>query len=170
MGVERARPTVGADENALAATVAATLIAGAVLGAYLQATGLIESVAGLYGLSGAVNGWLVHLGHSFVAGAGFVLLATIAPPAGLASTFGLDTGPGIVLTSVVLGVAYAVAAWLVAVAFGIPIWMEVAHGASRPFPYLHWASLAGAVAFGATFAGSFAVWLEYAAVEHPAEA
>ncbi|WP_254863557.1 hypothetical protein [Halovivax gelatinilyticus] len=166
MGVERARPTVRNAGPVLPVTIVASLFAGVVLGVYLHATGLMESVANLYGFHGSASGWVLHLGHSVVAGAGFALLATVVSPSGLASSVGLEAAPWVVLTGVALGVGFGVVVWVVAVAVGIPVWMDVVHGASRPFPYVHRPSLVGLAVFGATFAACFTVLLEHSSIDH----
>lgn len=165
MATEGVQTAPESELQTLSATIVAVVIAGVAFGAFLHTTGRIESVAGLYGLEGAANGWLVHLAHSFVAGIGFAILATLVPPARIAARVGYEEPPAVVLASVGLGVAYGVVLWAVLVALGVPLWMDAVVGADRPFPYLHGLSLAGLVLFGATFAACFTIVREYVAVD-----
>ena len=155
VGADR-RPTAIAGLEALAGIVIAAIIAGIALGALLSLTGRIESVAGLYGTSGTVDGWLLVFAFSVLAGIGFAVLTAIVSLSRLAAGTGNDSAPGVVVTSAGLGAVYGLVLWGVIVAVGIPIWMDYAMAGTRPFPYLHQVSLVGLVGFGMLFAAWYA--------------
>ncbi|QZP36660.1 histidine kinase [Halobaculum magnesiiphilum] len=120
--------------------VAAGALAGIAMGAAfsLFAPAALEvAIPSLYGLSGGLAGWIVHVSHGAVLGVGFVALANAL---------------GVVdpTRSTLLGVGYGVALWAVLAALVMPAWLAaVGSPATPPLPNLDTLSLAAHVLYGA---------------------
>jgi hypothetical protein len=108
------------------AGVVGGLVGGAAMGAMItmMMPPVIEmAIPALYGLSGGLAGWVVHMAHSAILGVVFVAIA--------AST-SLGHGVG---RSAVAGLVYGVVLWAVLAALVMPIWLQtLGFPAAPPFP------------------------------------
>lgn len=134
-------------DGTISGAIIAALIASLTLGELLAATVHLEAIPALYGLEDVVNAWAFVVGHGFVAAMPFVAGLTRAArhrsaPAPLAAALRSPFLGGC------FGVAYGTVCWLVVVAYGVPLLVEVT-GGSLPLPYQHGASLLALVAYGA---------------------
>ncbi|RQG96926.1 hypothetical protein [Natrarchaeobius oligotrophus] len=165
MASTRSQPQPVRELQVLASLIVSIPLAAIVFGGYLQWTGRMASVGALYGLDGLVESWAVHFVHTLLAAMGFVLLVACCRPRRLVSRLGLEGSHWTVFATVLIGGCYGAALWVVAVALGVPLWMEFVLGADRPLPYPHRESFVGLVAFGASFAACYAGLLEYVAAD-----
>jgi len=94
------------------------------------------AIPGLYGLSGGVAGWTIHMAHSAVLG---VVFAAIASPTGYDETLGKSLGAGIV---------YGLVLWAVLGAIVMPAWVGAVLPANPPVPNINPMSLVGHVVYG----------------------
>jgi hypothetical protein len=126
------------------AGVVAGLVGGFVMGIMLtmQMTPVIENaIPALWGLSGGLAGWVVHMSNSAVLG---VVFAAIASAGGLRE-YGRSSG-----TSAALGIAYGVVLWVVLAAIVMPTWLEAVGFPMAPaVPNFNPMSLVGHVVYGA---------------------
>jgi hypothetical protein len=103
------------------------LAGGAVMGLMISVmmTPVIEgAIPALYGLSGGVAGWVVHMSHSAVLG---VVFAAIMGGLG---RFSSSTG-----ASIAVGAVYGIVLWAVLAALVMPIWLAaVGFPQAPPFP------------------------------------
>lgn len=101
------------------------LAGGAVMGLMMtiMMTPVIEmAIPAMYGLSGGLLGWIVHMSHSAVLGVVFVAIMGALGRSGV----GLSVG---------IGAVYGVALWAVLAALVMPIWLAaVGFPAAPPFP------------------------------------
>ncbi|WP_435063484.1 histidine kinase [Halobaculum sp. EA56] len=122
------------------AGVAAGALAGIAMGAAfsLFAPGALEvAIPSLYGLSGGVAGWIVHVSHGAVLGVVFVALANAL-------------GVADATRSTLLGIGYGVVLWVALAAVLMPVWLAaVGSPATAPLPNLDPLSLAAHVLYGA---------------------
>jgi hypothetical protein len=97
----------------------------------------------LYGLSGMLTGWAVHLTHGAVFGAGFAAIA-----------LGADSRPVVAL----LGLAYGLVLWFVAAGTLMPIWLaSVGFPAAPPVPNLEPVVLGAHLVYGVVLGALFPV-------------
>jgi len=138
----------GVDLNEWQAGVIGGLAGGAVMGilmSVMNSAVLAAAIPALYGLSGGVAGWIVHLSHGAVLGVGFAALAT--------SLGDRDTG-----VTVGLGIGWGVLAWIGLAALVMPLWLSaVGFPMAPPFPNfaipsLLWHAVYGGV-LGVAYAG-----------------
>ncbi|WP_277554422.1 DUF6789 family protein [Halobaculum limi] len=120
--------------------VVAGAVAGIVMGAVFSIfapPALEVAIPSLYGLSGGLAGWVVHVSHGAVLGVAFVALANA-----------LDvTEP---TRSTLLGAGYGVVLWIALAAIVMPVWLTaVGSPANPPLPNLDTLSLAAHVLYGA---------------------
>ncbi|WP_247001712.1 hypothetical protein [Halosolutus gelatinilyticus] len=115
------------------------VLAGAVVGVAFARTGRIDSLAALFGRETNGVGWALLLALSWAATAAFAALVAIVDA---------RLGARNPVSSAVLGLCFAVAAWAVGVTVGVPVWMRVMLARSRPIPYVHRASFVALVGFG----------------------
>ena len=133
-------PEIETVESGWRGGVAAGALAGIVMGVAFSAfapAALEVAIPSLYGLSGGLAGWIVHVSHGAVLGVGFVALA---------NALGV-TAP---TRSALLGAGYGVALWVVLAAVVMPAWLAaVGSPATPPLPNLDTLSLAAHVLYGA---------------------
>ena len=102
------------------------LAGGAVMGVMItmMMPPVIEmAIPALYGLSGGLAGWVVHMSHSAVLGVVF---------AAIAGTTGIGSGIG---RSVVAGLVYGGILWAVLAALVMPVWLgTLGFPQAPPFP------------------------------------
>ncbi|WP_153552076.1 hypothetical protein [Halomicrobium sp. LC1Hm] len=114
--------------------LAAGLIGGLGAGVFLTLTAptvLSETFSALLWASGTAVGWLV--------------LVTASAAAGI--LFSTAVGRQALSTTVVLGIGYSVALWLVA-AVALPAWLGAVGATAPPFPWLDPTLLAGLALYG----------------------
>jgi len=110
----------------------------AVLVSVMNAAVLQAAIPGLYGLSGGIAGWIVHLSHGAVLG---VVFAAI-----IDRGLGGDSSTG---TVVGLGLAWGVVTWIGLAALVMPVWLSaVGFPAAPPFPNFAVPSLLWHVVYG----------------------
>jgi len=118
----------------------------AVLISLMNAAVLAAAIPGLYGLSGGIAGWAVHLSHGAVLGVVFAAVAEYG--LGNRSTGGV----------VGLGITWGVVTWIGLAALVMPVWLStVGFPAAPPFPNfavpsLLWHAVYGGV-LGVAYAG-----------------
>lgn len=127
--------------------VVAGLAGGAVMGVLLSVmmAPVIEvAIPSMYGLSGALAGWVVHLAHAAVLGVGFAALARAADVRSAAKLVGV-------------GIAYGVVLWVLLAVLLMPLWLSaVGSPANPPFPNPNPLSLVGHIVYGAVVGATFA--------------
>lgn len=98
------------------------------------------AIPALYGLSGALAGWIVHLGHGAALGLGFAAL--VESDVVTVDTWGRCVG---------LAVLWGIALWVVLAALLMPVWLQAVGFAMAPSlpnfapPSLFWHVLFGVV-------------------------
>jgi hypothetical protein len=128
----------------------AGIVAGVVMGVMLttQMTPVIENaIPAMYGLSGGLAGWVVHVSHGAVLGVAFagVLDATSGGEWSTARVAGV-------------GLAFGVALWVVLAVLVMPAWLQAVGFAGAPsLPNVNVQSLVGHVVYGLVLGGTFAV-------------
>jgi hypothetical protein len=129
------------NDDAWKGGVVAGLAGGAVMGVMLSVvmTPVIQvAIPSMYGLSGGLAGWVVHLSHSAVLGLGFVALAAAVPGATRST-----------LRSAAFGAGYGVVLWVLLAVLVMPIWLSaVGSPANPPLPNVNLQSLVGHLAYG----------------------
>lgn len=117
----------------------------AVLISVMNAAVLKGAIPALYGLSGGVAGWTIHLAHGAVLGVAFAALAGV-------TTDGHSTG-----TTVGLGVLWGVVTWVALAALVMPVWLSaVGFPAAPPFPNFAVPSLLWHVVYGGVLGVGYA--------------
>ncbi|MFC7076039.1 histidine kinase [Haloarcula halophila] len=117
----------------------------AVLVSVMNAAVLNGAIPGLYGLSGGVAGWTVHLSHGAVLGVVFAAL--------IRSIGGGSTG-----RTVGLGIAWGVATWIGLAALVMPLWLRaVGFPQAPPVPNFAIPSLLWHVVYGGVLGVAYAV-------------
>lgn len=119
------------------------LIAGIIFGLMLQfmMTPVISvAIPALYGLTGNVLGWIIHLIHSIIFGVIFTAIISIPQIKQYTDT---QRGSGFV------GLIYGVVIWVLAAAIVMPIWLQsVGFGNPPPLPNFNPQSLIGHLVYG----------------------
>ena len=133
--------------------LSAALVAGIVTGLILHTTGRMESIAGIYGLSGVALGGLVHLVHSLLIGATYPVIATLLEASPTLSDMRVDVSQPI--DGAVMGVGVGMVLWTLVVVIALLLWLSFVMGVDRPFPYVHLLSLGILVVFGAVLGGGY---------------
>jgi uncharacterized membrane protein YagU involved in acid resistance len=122
------------------------ILAAVAFGAMMSVmmTPVIETaIPAMYGLSGGLAGWIIHVSHGAVIGVAF---------AALAEPF-LDS-PGQTLLA---GALYGVVVWAVLAVLVMPVWLQTAGFAGAPaVPNVSQQSLVGHVVYGLVLGGAFA--------------
>ena len=95
------------------------------------------AIPGLYGFTGGVAGWTIHMAHSAVLGVVFAGLADAAPQ--YTNTLGKSFGAGI---------AYGIVLWAILGAVVMPIWVGAVLPMTPPVPTINPMSLVGHVVYG----------------------
>jgi hypothetical protein len=105
---------------------------------------LAAAIPALYGLSGGVAGWVVHLSHGAVLGVVFVAGVRALDVDGVGPTVGA-------------GVAWGVLTWAGLAALLMPVWLSaVGFPGAPPFPNFAPPSLLWHVVYGLVLGGAFA--------------
>jgi len=119
------------------------LVGGIAFGLLLQAMMsdvITVAIPALYGVSGLVAGWVVHLFNSVVFGVVFGAAMSTSWFAGYGDSY---AGAG------VLGLVYGVLLWVVAAGIVMPVWLDVVGFAGAPpVPNLDPMSLVGHLVYG----------------------
>jgi hypothetical protein len=119
------------------------LIGGAVMGVVwtFQSPGVLEAaIPALYGLSGGLAGWIVHMVHSAVFGLVFAALLTRGSLRRYGERVASATGTGVV---------YGVVLWIVAAGLVMPYWLSaVGFAGAPPLPNLSTMGLLTHVLYG----------------------
>lgn len=114
-------------------------LAGIAMGALFSvaAPGVLEvAIPSMYGLSGGLAGWVVHVSHAAVLGVAFVALAAAIGIEGRTRLTGA-------------GAAYGVVLWIALAALVMPVWLAaVGSPATPPLPNLDAISLVAHVVYG----------------------
>lgn len=106
---------------------------------------LVGAIPGLYGLSGPLAGWVIHLGHGAVLGLAFAALVEADVVA--VNTWGRCIG---------MAVAWGVVLWVVLAALLMPVWLQAVGFANAPsFPNFAPPSLFWHVLFGLVTGGVY---------------
>ncbi|MFB6126145.1 MAG: histidine kinase [Halolamina sp.] len=117
------------------------IVAAAVMAALISAMNpptLAAAIPALYGLSGGVAGWVVHLSHGAVLGVAFVAVAE-SDAVGAASSTRL----------VAIGVVWGAVTWVVLAALVMPVWLStVGFPMAPPLPNFAPPSLLWHVVYG----------------------
>ncbi|XVH32774.1 histidine kinase [Haloferacaceae archaeon DSL9] len=101
-------------------------------------------IPGMYGLEGGLAGWFVHMSHAAILGVVFAAIAERRPR--YTATVG---------RSVVAGVVYGVAVWIVLASVVMPIWVGATLPVTPPVPDFNPMSLVGHVVYGALLGGVY---------------
>ena len=118
----------------------------AVLISVMNAAVLQAAIPALYGLSGGIAGWVVHLSHGAVLG---VVFAAIVDRG-----LGGDRSTG---TVVGLGLAWGVVTWIGLAALVMPVWLSaVGFPGAPPFPNFAVPSLLWHVVYGGVLGVAYA--------------
>ncbi|MDS0277728.1 histidine kinase [Halomicroarcula sp. S1AR25-4] len=118
----------------------------AVLISVMNAAVLKGAIPGLYGLSGGVAGWTVHLAHGAVLGVVFAALVE-------SGLVGRSTG-----ATVGLGVLWGVVTWVALAALVMPVWLSaVGFPMAPPFPNFAVPSLLWHAVYGGVLGVAYAV-------------
>ena len=149
MAIESSTATeTGVDLNDWQAGVAGGLAGSAVMGILISVMNpavLEAAMPALYGLSGGVAGWVVHLSHGAILGVAFAALVTLLG----------DRGTGV---TVGLGIGWGVLAWIGLAALVMPVWLSAVGFPMAPpvpnvaIPSLLWHAVYGGV-LGVAYAG-----------------
>jgi uncharacterized membrane protein YagU involved in acid resistance len=115
---------------------------GAMLSAVM--TPVIENaIPAMYGLSGGLAGWVIHVSHGAVLGVVFAALAA-----------GRTDSPGQTLLA---GALYGVAVWAALAVVVMPVWLQAVGSPGAPeLPNVSQQSLLGHVVYGLVVGGVFA--------------
>lgn len=113
--------------------------AGAMFGAMMSATSMMENVAAMIGLESIAAGWIVHFTISI-----FVALLYV----GLVSNNWLGRFANQPSTGAGLGIVYGVILWLTGVVFIMPLWLSIVTPATPPVPNVDWMSFVGHLIYG----------------------
>ncbi|NHN46259.1 histidine kinase [Halostella sp. JP-L12] len=115
----------------------------------MQMTPVIENaIPALWGLSGGLAGWVVHMSNSAVLGVVFAAIAS----AGALREYSDSVGTG-----TALGVAYGVVLWVVLAAVVMPIWLDAVGFPMAPaVPNFNPLSLVGHVVYGGVLGATYA--------------
>lgn len=128
----------------------AGIVAGIVMGVMLttQMTPVIEkAIPAMYGLSGGLAGWVIHVSHGAVLGVAF---------AGLLDAVDASEWSTAKLAGV--GLAFGVALWAVLAVLVMPVWLDAVGFANAPsVPNVSVKSLVGHVVYGLVLGGVYAV-------------
>ena len=145
------RTDTGHGLEAWQAGVIGGIAGGFVMGIMLtmQMTPVIENaIPALWGLSGGLAGWVVHMSNSAVLGVVFAALAS----AGALREYSNSVG-----TSTALGIAYGVVLWVVLAAIVMPIWLDAVGFPMAPaVPNFNPMSLVGHVVYGGVLGATYA--------------
>ncbi|MDX1745620.1 MAG: sensor histidine kinase, partial [Halobacteriales archaeon] len=138
--------------------IAASLLAGGVMGIVIQTVaGVVPVIGALYGAMDPLVGWITHEFHSVVFGLIYAGIVAIVP-----ARYG-DRALG----RVGIGILWALSLSLIAAGFVMPVWLRLV-GLPAPLPSFNPASVAGHSIWGIVLGGSYHVglrWLDSRPVE-----
>lgn len=118
----------------------------AVLVSIMNAAVLAGAIPALYGLSGGVAGWVVHLSHGAILGVVFAALVEMVYP-----------GERSAATIVGLGLLWGVVTWVGLAALVMPLWLSaVGFPMAPPFPNVAPPSLLWHLAYGGVLGVAYA--------------
>lgn len=138
--------------------VTTTVLAGLAMGAVIQGTGRMVAVAIMYGQDSVLAGWILIFALSFVGSTVFALLYTLLVPERYLRS---------PIVGSVLGLAFGLVAWFLAIAMFLPIWMEATLDLVRPIPYVHPPTLIALTLFGLLLGMGFPLSLRlFESMEH----
>lgn len=104
------------------------LAGGVVMGAIMtvmMAPVIEMAIPAMYGLSGGLAGWVIHMSHSAVLGVVFAAIMTT----------GLGRFSDNVGATIAIGAVYGIVLWVVLAALVMPIWLAaVGFAGAPPFP------------------------------------
>jgi uncharacterized membrane protein YagU involved in acid resistance len=130
--------------------VVAGLAGGLLMGVMLsmRMTGVMEvAIPSLYGLSGGLAGWVIHMSHSAVLGVVFAALLSVPAIGKYADGVGKTAA---------LGLVYGIVLWVVLAAIVMPIWLSaVGSPAQPPLPNFNPQSLIGHLVYGVVLSAVF---------------
>jgi len=95
------------------------------------------AIPGLYGFSGGLAGWTIHMAHSAVLGVVFAGIASAAPQ--YTNTVG---------KSLAAGVGYGIVLWAILGAVVMPLWVGAVLPMNPPVPTINPMSLVGHTVYG----------------------
>jgi hypothetical protein len=95
------------------------------------------AIPGLYGFSGGIAGWTIHMAHSAVLGVVFAAFGRAAPQ--YTNTLGKSLGAGVV---------YGLILWAILGAVVMPLWVGAVLPMNPPVPTINPMSLVGHVVYG----------------------
>jgi uncharacterized membrane protein YagU involved in acid resistance len=152
MSTDTTTATAGATESmttwqrGVVAGVAGGLAMGVML--TVQMTPVIEvAIPAMYGLTGGLAGWVMHMAHSAVLGVAFAAAASAAPS--LAADQRRTVGAGL---------AYGAVLWAVLAVLVMPVWLgAVGFPGAPPFPNVSVMSLVGHLVYGAVLGVAYAL-------------
>ncbi|WP_089828073.1 DUF6789 family protein [Halogranum amylolyticum] len=138
----------GVEGRAWQAGVVGGLFGGALMGVLLSVlmTPVIQSaIPALWGLSGGVAGWVIHMSNSAVLGVAFAALAKALPQ--YSSSIGRSTA---------LGAVYGVVLWVVLAALVMPVWLGAVGFAGAPaLPNFNPMSLVAHLVYGIALGAAY---------------
>jgi ABC-type Co2+ transport system permease subunit len=124
------------------------LVGGALMGLILSfwMTPVIENaIPALWGLSGGIAGWGIHMANSAILGVVFAAIAKALPQ--YSSTVGQSTA---------LGAVYGVVLWVVLAALVMPVWLSAVGFAGAPaFPNFNPMSLVVHLVYGIALGATY---------------
>jgi hypothetical protein len=130
------------------AGVAGGLFGGALMGILLSVmmTPVIENaIPALWGLSGGLAGWIIHMANSAILGVAFAALAKALPK--YSSSVGRSTA---------LGAVYGIVLWVVLAALVMPVWLGAVGFAGAPaLPNFNPMSLVGHLVYGIALGAAY---------------
>ena len=149
MAIESSTATeTGVDLNDWQAGVVGGLAGSAVMGILISVMNpavLEAAMPALYGLSGGVAGWVVHLSHGAVLGVTFAAIVQAA---------GSDRSAGAIVG---LGLFWGVVTWVGLAALVMPVWLSaVGFPMAPPFPNFAPPSLLWHVVYGGVLGVGYA--------------
>jgi uncharacterized membrane protein YagU involved in acid resistance len=149
MATETATATDAATDNqpAWQRGVLGGVLGGIVFGVMvsMMMTPVIEkAIPAMYGLSGGLAGWVIHVSHGAVLGVAFAAVARDR----------LDS----LGETVLAGAAYGIALWVLLAVLVMPVWLQtVGFGGAPAVPNISPKSLVGHAVYGLALGGAFAV-------------
>lgn len=148
---QTASPTETGQQTWIAGVVGG-LAGGLVFGAMMSMMmpDIIEgAIPGMYGLSGGLAGWFLHMSHAAILGVVFAAIADVRP------ALSSSTGSGV--TS---GIVYGIVLWIILAVIVMPIWVGAMTPAEPPLPNINVQSLLGHLVYGTILGGIYAVYTE----------
>lgn len=140
---EAAESRTGYSDGKWQAGAIGGLLAGVVMGVMLQmmmTPVITRAIPALYGMDGAIVGWIAHLFHSVVFGLIFVAIVSTTPLSKYTDTTVRSAG---------LGIVYGIVIWVIAAGIVMPLWLSgVGFPNAPPLPNFNPMSLVGHLVYG----------------------